>query len=41
MGSKDGKPIHLKNIPLSMVDVISLYPYVMLSKDNYYPAGEL
>ncbi len=40
MQSVNKEPIHLVGELLSSVDVVSLYPSVMLNPENKYPAGK-
>lgn len=40
MGSKNGEPVVVKGKKLSMVDVVSLYPFVMMSADMFYPCDD-
>jgi len=40
LASKNGEMVVIKNEKFAMVDVVSLYPTVMMCADNYYPCGD-
>ena len=40
MASKHGEIVTIKNQKFAMVDVVSLYPTVMMREDNYFPCGD-
>ncbi len=40
MSTKDGSSIHIRGKKFQMIDVVSLYPTVMLNPNNFYPCGD-
>jgi hypothetical protein len=40
MASKKGQSVYIGGKRFAMVDVVSLYPYVMMLARNYYPCGD-
>lgn len=40
MASREGKSVYINNRKFQMIDVVSLYPTVMLNPKNFYPCGD-